>query len=138
MGPIIVPIKKLDSNLANFLVRFDRSEISAMYAKAAGLVAEPINPLINLPKMSRGNRYTKSKIFCSTRNKGVIRAMIETEQPISPITAIFRLPYLSDALPHEALVIAHATAEIEKIVDVSMTDKPKSLAKGGTSTKAKD
>ena len=79
MGPIIVPIKKLDSNLANFLVRFDRSEISAMYAKAAGLVAEPINPLINLPKMSKGNRYTKSKIFCSTRNKGVIRAMIETE-----------------------------------------------------------
>ena len=54
------------------------------------------------------------------------------------MTAIFRLPYLSDALPQEALVIAQATAEIEKIVDVSTTDKPKSLAKGGTKTKAKD
>ena len=54
------------------------------------------------------------------------------------MTAILRLPYLSDALPQDALVMAQATAEIEKIVDVSMTDKPKSLAKGGTSTKAKD
>ena len=45
---------------------------------------------------------------------------------------------LSEALPHEALVIAQATAEIEKIVDVSMTDRPKSLAKGGTKTNAKD
>ena len=51
---------------------------------------------------------------------------------------MLRLPYLSDALPQDALVIAHATAEIEKIVDVSITDKPKSLAKGGTKTKAKD
>ena len=49
-----------------------------------------------------------------------------------------RLPYLSDALPHEALVTAHATAEIENMVDVSMTDNPKSLAKGGTKTNAKD
>ena len=46
------------------------------------------------------------------------------------MTAILRLPYLSDALPQDALVMAQATAEIEKIVDVSMTDKPKSLANG--------
>ena len=51
---------------------------------------------------------------------------------------MLRRPYLSEALPHDALVIAQATAEIEKIVDVSMTDKPKSLAKGGTKTNAKD
>ena len=44
---------------------------------------------------------------------------------------------LSNALPQDALVIAHATAEIEKIVDVSITDKPKSLANGGTKTNAK-
>ena len=50
------------------------------------------------------------------------------------MTAIFLLPYLSDTLPHEELVIAHATAEIEKINDVSTTDKPKSLANGGTKT----
>jgi hypothetical protein len=49
-----------------------------------------------------------------------------------------RLPNLSDALPQEALVNAQATAEIEKIVEVSITDKPKSLANGGTKTKAKD
>ena len=54
------------------------------------------------------------------------------------MTAIFLLPYLSDTLPHEELVIAHATAEIEKINDVSTTDKPKSLANGGTKTNAKD
>ena len=51
---------------------------------------------------------------------------------------MLRRPYLSEALPQDALVIAQATAEIEKIVDVSMTDKPKSLANGGTKTKAKD
>jgi len=51
---------------------------------------------------------------------------------------MLRLPYLSDALPQDALVIAHATAEIENIVDVSTTDKPKSLARGGTKTKAND
>ena len=54
------------------------------------------------------------------------------------MTAILRLPYLSEALPHDALVSAQATAEIEKIVDVSITDKPRSLANGGTKTKAKD
>lgn len=54
------------------------------------------------------------------------------------MTAIFLLPYLSDILPHEELVTAHATAEIEKINDVSTTDKPKSLANGGTKTNAKD
>ncbi len=36
------------------------------------------------------------------------------------------------------LVTAHAIAEIEKIVDVSMTDRPRSLAKGGTNTNAND
>ncbi len=51
---------------------------------------------------------------------------------------MFLLPYLSEALPHEALVSAHAIAEIEKIVDVSMTDRPRSLAKGGTNTNAND
>jgi len=76
---MIVPIKKLDSSLANFFVRCSLLEISAMYAKAAGLVAEPTNPLISLPKINKGKRYTRSKIFCSTRNKGVIRAIIETE-----------------------------------------------------------
>ena len=54
------------------------------------------------------------------------------------MTAILRLPCLSDALPQDALVMAQATAEIEKIVDVSITDKPKSLANGGTKTNAKD
>ena len=34
--------------------------------------------------------------------------------------------------------IGLSAAEIEKIVDVSITDKPRSLAKGGTKTKAKD
>ena len=57
---------------------------------------------------------------------------------MSPITAMFLLPNLSEALPHEALVTAHAIAEIEKIVDVSMTDRPRSLAKGGTNTNAND
>ena len=54
------------------------------------------------------------------------------------MTAIFLLPYLSDILPQEELVTAHATAEIEKINDFSTTDKPKSLANGGTKTNAKD
>ena len=54
------------------------------------------------------------------------------------MTAIFLLPYLSEALPHEALVTAHAIAETEKMVDVSMTDRPRSLANGGTNTNAKD
>ena len=54
------------------------------------------------------------------------------------MTEIFRLPYLSDAFPHEELVIAQATADIEKIVEVSMTDKPRSLANGGTKTNAND
>ena len=52
--------------------------------------------------------------------------------------AIFLLPYLSEALPHEALVIAQAIADIEKMLEVSITDKPKSLARGGTNTKAND
>ena len=54
------------------------------------------------------------------------------------MTAIFLLPYLSEALPHEALVTAQAIAEIEKIVEVSITDNPRSRANGGTRTNAKD
>tara|TARA_B110000211_G_C13728448_1_gene399196 strand:- start:398 stop:562 length:165 start_codon:yes stop_codon:yes gene_type:complete len=52
--------------------------------------------------------------------------------------AIFLRPYLSDALPQDALVTAQAIAEIAKIEDVSITDRPRSLAKGGTNTKAND
>ena len=52
----MVPIRKLDSNLANFLVRLDLEVMSAIYPKAAGLVAEPINPFIKRPKISRGNK----------------------------------------------------------------------------------
>jgi hypothetical protein len=63
---------------------------------------------------------------------------MEIEYPIKPITAIFLLPKLSDALPQDALVMAQATAEIAKIVDVCISDKPRSLASGGTSTKAND
>ena len=64
--------------------------------------------------------------------------MIEIEYPIRPIVAIFLLPYLSDALPHDALVKAHAIAETAKILDVSTTLNPRSRANGGTSTNAKD
>ena len=64
--------------------------------------------------------------------------MIEIEYPIKPITAIFLLPCLSDALPHDVLVMAHATAEIENIMEVSITDRPRSLANGGTNTNAND
>ena len=53
------------------------------------------------------------------------------------MTAMLRLPCLSDALPQDALVSAQATAEIEKIVDVSITDKPRSLAKGEPKQKQK-
>jgi len=68
----------------------------------------------------------------------VIKATIDTEYPIRPMIAIFLLPYLSEALPHEALVTAQAIAEIEKIVEVSITDNPRSRANGGTRTNAKD
>ena len=64
--------------------------------------------------------------------------MIEIEYPIKPITAIFLLPCLSEALPHDVLVMAHATAEIENIMEVSITDRPRSLANGGTNTNAND
>jgi len=68
----------------------------------------------------------------------MFNAIMEIEYPIKPITAIFLLPKLSDALPQDALVMAQATAEIAKIVDVCISDKPRSLASGGTSTKAND
>ena len=41
--------------------------------------------------------------------------IIDIEYPIYPSIAIFLLPYLSDALPHGADVIAQATADKEKI-----------------------
>ena len=63
MGPIIVPIKKLDSSLANFFVLLVLLEMSAIYANAAGLVAEPINPFISLPRINKGRRNTKSNII---------------------------------------------------------------------------
>jgi hypothetical protein len=34
--------------------------------------------------------------------------------------------------------MAHAIADIENMVDVSITDNPRSLASGGTRTKAND
>ena len=40
---------------------------------------------------------------------------MDIEYPIYPSIAIFLLPYLSDALPHGADVIAQATADKEKI-----------------------
>ena len=79
MGPIIVPIKKLDSSRANFFVLLVLLEMSAIYANAAGLVAEPINPFISLPRINKGKRNTKSNKFLSTRKSGVIKAIIEIE-----------------------------------------------------------
>mgnify|MGYP005720961231 CR=1 FL=1 len=55
-----------------------------------------------------------------------------------PNIAIFLLPYLSLNLPHEALVNAHANAEIAKIKDVWNSDRPRSRASGGTITKTND
>ena len=48
-----------------------------------------------------------------------------------PSIAIFLLPYLSEALPHGAEVIAHATADKENIKEACISDRPKSLANGG-------
>ena len=110
-GPETVPIKKLDSSLANFTVRLLLDVVSATYAKAAGLVAEPTSPLTSLPKMSIGNKNVIFNIFFSAKNKGVIKAIKENAYPNNPNIAIFLLPYLSLALPHIALVKAHATAE---------------------------
>ena len=53
--------------------------MSAIYANAAGLVAEPISPFISLPRINKGKRNTKSNKFLSTRKSGVIRAIIEIE-----------------------------------------------------------
>ena len=75
----MVPIKKLDSSRANFFVLLVLLEMSAIYANAAGLVAEPINPFISLPRINKGKRNTKSNKFLSTRNSGVIKAIIEIE-----------------------------------------------------------
>ena len=76
-GPATVPSKKLDSSLANFTVLFSSEEVSATYAKDAGLVADPINPFINRPRTNAGNKSVTLKRFFSTRNKGVIRAINE-------------------------------------------------------------
>lgn len=109
-----------------------------MKANAAGRVAEPIKPLIILPAISKGNKSNISIKPCFASSSGVISAIKEMAYPVSPIIAMFLLPKMSDALPQEALVKAHATAEIAKIVDVCTSDKPRSLANGGTRTKAKD
>ena len=58
-----VPNKKLDSSLANFTVLFDDVVISAIYAKEAGLVAEPKSPFNNLPNIKRGNKKITSIYF---------------------------------------------------------------------------
>jgi hypothetical protein len=62
----------------------------------------------------------------------------EAEYPISPSIAMLRLPYLSLALPHAALVSAQAIAEKANTSEACISDKPRSLARGGTITKTKD
>ena len=59
----MVPIRKLDSNLANFLVRLDLEVISAIYPKAAGLVADPISPFIRRPKKVEVTNKQNLKYF---------------------------------------------------------------------------
>ena len=57
--------------------------------------------------------------------------IIDIEYPIYPSIAMFLLPYLSDALPHGADVIAQATADKEKMKEACISESPKSLANGG-------
>ena len=47
-------------------------------------------------------------------------------------------PYLSLALPQDALVKAHAIADIANMRDVCTSVSPKSRANGGTITKTND
>jgi hypothetical protein len=63
---------------------------------------------------------------------------MDIEYPTYPSIAIFLLPYLSDALPHGADVIAQATADKEKINEACISERPKSLAKGGMIAYTKD
>ena len=91
-GPATVPSKKLDSSLANFNVLFSLGVTSAVYANEAGLVADPSNPFISLPRTRAGNKNARSNIFRSTKNRGVINAINETAYPIKPNIAILRLP----------------------------------------------
>ena len=137
-GPATVPNKKLDSSLANLSVLFSLEVTSATYAKDAGLVADPMRPFISLPNIKAGNKRDKFNKFLSARKSGVIKAINETEYPRRPKIAIFRLPYRSLALPQNALVVAQANAEIANIDEVCISVKPRSLARGGTSTKTKD
>ncbi|EJP71957.1 MAG: hypothetical protein NT01SARS_0442 [SAR86 cluster bacterium SAR86A] len=119
-------------------VRLSFEVISAIYAKDAGLVADPTRPFINLPSTRAGNsKVTLSKFFCA-KKRGVINAIKDIEYPTSPRIAIFLLPYLSLVLPQNALVVAHAKADIAKIEEVCISLKPKSLARGGTRTKTND
>ena len=76
-GPKTVPARKLDSNLANFLVLLLGAEWSATKANAAGRVAEPIKPLINLPAISNGNNSKTSIKPCLASSNGVIKAIRE-------------------------------------------------------------
>ena len=113
-------------------------DVSATYAKEAGLVAEPNKPFNIRPNTNNGKRNTKSNKFFSTKNNGVIIAINDAEYPRRPRIAIFLLPYLSLALPHAALVKAQPIAENANIEDVCTSDKPNSLARGGTITKTND
>ena len=112
--------------------------MSATYAKEAGLVADPSKPFNIRPNTNNGKRKTKSNKFFSTKNNGVIIAINDAEYPRRPRIAIFLLPYLSLALPHAALVKAQPMADNANIEDVCTSDKPNSLARGGTITKTND
>ena len=112
--------------------------VSATYANEAGLVAEPTRPFISLPRINAGNKKVICSILRSTKNKGVIKAIKDIAYPSKPNIATFLLPYLSLVLPQNALVEAHAKADIAKIDDVCISDKPRSRANGGTKTNTND
>ena len=81
-------------------------------------MADPTRPFISLPNTRAGNsKVTLSKFFCA-KKRGVINAIKDIEYPTSPRIAIFLLPYLSLILPQNALVVAHAKADIAKIEEL--------------------
>ena len=109
--------------------------------------AKDIKNLKNLKKniiivssgaIALGCKKLKLSKFRSAKNNGVINAINEIPYPSNPRIAIFLLPYLSLVLPQNALVVAHAKADIAKIEEVCISLKPKSLARGGTRTKTND
>ena len=101
-------------------------------------MAEPIRPFINLPNTKAGKSNVTFNKFFSAKKSGVISAINETEYPMSPKIAMFLLPYLSLVLPQNALVDAQARAEIANIEEVWISERPRSLARGGTKTNTKD